>query len=109
MTAGPKALSPDFENLSCQYIAIAGLVSVPRMVILMGPKGALVGAALGERRSMEKVFVAVKCPKGEPLETRPARGFDKSSWTAGELVGSGPEGADLTVGLENCGLDAGTK
>ena len=41
------------------------------MVIPMGPKGALVGAALEERRSMEKVVVAVKGPKGEPEETRP--------------------------------------
>ena len=41
------------------------------MVILMGPKGTLVGAALEERRSMEKVVVAAKGPKGEPEETRP--------------------------------------
>ena len=65
-TAGSKARSQDSESLPCQYITIAGLVSVPHMVILMGPKGALVWAALGERRSMERVFVNVKCPKGEP-------------------------------------------
>ena len=78
------------------------------MVILMGPKGALVGAALEERRSMEKVFAVVECPEGEPKETRPS-GFLVSPLTCGELVGSGPEGAGRTVELENCGLDGGTK
>ena len=70
-TAGSKARSPNSESLPCQYITIAGLVFVPHMVIPMGPKGALVGAALEERRSMEKVVVAVRGPKGEPEETRP--------------------------------------
>ena len=47
--------------------------------------------------------------KGGAVGDPPRKGCDKSSWTSGELVGSGPEGADRTVGLENCGLDAGTK
>ena len=50
------------------------------MVKPMGPKGALVGAALEERRSMEKVAVAVKGPEGEPEETRP-------SWVLGSPLG----------------------
>ena len=78
------------------------------MVILMGPKGALVGAALEERRSMEKAFAVVECPEGAKGDS-PLRVFGKSFGTSGELVGSGPEGAGRTVELENCGLDAGTK
>ena len=72
-TAGSTALSQDSGNLPCQYITIAGLVSAPHMVLPKGPKGALVGAALGERRSTEKVLEVVRCPWGEPLETRPAK------------------------------------
>ena len=49
----------------------------------------------------EKVFVAVKCAKGEAIRDSLRQGFGKSSWTSGELVGSGPEGAGRTVGLEN--------
>ena len=71
-TAGSKARSPNSERLPCQYITIAGLVFPLHMVKPMGPKGALVGAALEERRSMEKVAVAVKGPEGEPKETRPS-------------------------------------
>ena len=41
------------------------------------------------------------------MRDSPPRGFGKSSATSGELVGSGPEGAGRTIGLENCGLDAG--
>ena len=108
-TAGSKARSPNSESLPCQYITIAGLVFVPHMVRLMGPKGALVGAALEERRSMEKVVVAVKGPKGGAGGDSPLLGFGKSSWTSGELVGSGPGGAGRKVGLKDCGLDAGTK
>ena len=47
--------------------------------------------------------------KGGAIGDSPPQGFGKSSWTSGELVGSGPEGAGRTVELENCGLDAGTK
>ena len=72
-TAGSTALNQDSGNLPCQYITIAGLVFAPHMVLPKGPKGALVGAALGERRSTEKVLEVVKCPWGEPLETRPAK------------------------------------
>ena len=72
-TAGSTALSQDSGNLPCQYITIAGLVSAPHMVLPKGPKAALVGAALGERRSTEKVLEVVRCPWGEPLETRPAK------------------------------------
>ena len=61
-------------------MTIAGLVFALHMVKPMGPKGALVGAALEERRSMEKVAVAVKGPEGEPEETRP-------SWALGSPLG----------------------
>ena len=56
-----------------------------------------------------KSVCSCEVSRGGAIGDSPPQGFGKSSGTSGELVGSGPEGAGRTVGLENCGLDAGTK